>query len=202
MDKLRKTLLLVVSLTGITMASAQEQNSLSSNIGTQFDYILMKSESYRDLKIVKKKWIENLKENVLGSISRTESELSSSKSVLNQQKSQISALQTKLQQTNAELSVYTNSGPTVTFLGIRFNQKLFSTIFTVLLLGSIGAVAFFAFRFKKSNAVTQHSKSVLADLEEEYHEYKRKSIEREQKISRQLQDELNKQKLGNAIKPS
>jgi hypothetical protein len=202
MDKLQKTLLLVVSLTGITMASAQEQNSLSSNIGTQFDYILMKSESYRDLKIVKKKWIENLKENVLGSISRTESELSSSKSVLNQQKSQISALQTKLQQTNAELSVYTNSGPTVIFLGIRFNQKLFSTIFTVLLLGSIGAVVFFAFRFKKSNSVTQHSKSVLADLEEEYHEYKRKSIEREQKISRQLQDELNKQKLGNAIKPS
>jgi hypothetical protein len=202
MDKLRKTLLLVVSLTGITMASAQEQNSLSSNIGTQFDYILMKSESYRDLKIVKKKWIENLKENVLGSISRTESELSSSKSVLNQQKSQISALQTKLQQTKAELSAYTNSGPTVTFLGIRFNQKLFSTLFTVLLLGSIGAVTFFAFKFKKSNAVTLHSKSVLADLEEEYHEYKRKSIEREQKISRQLQDELNKQKLGNAIKPS
>ena len=52
------------------------------------------------------------------------------------------------------------------------------------------------------NCQTNHSKSVLTELEEEYQEYKRKAIEREQKISRQLQDEINKQKSATNSKAS
>jgi hypothetical protein len=72
----------------------------------------------------------------------------------------------------------------------------------VILFGSVIAVLFFALRYKKSNAVTVHSKSLLAELEEEYQNYKQKSIEREQKISRLLQDEINRQKKLNAMNAS
>lgn len=202
MNNLKILLLLVISSLGIAVADAQEKASITSNIANQFDYILMKSESYQDLKIVKRKVIESLQQDVLGSISKIESELHSSKSVMSQQQDQISSLQNKLAATSATLSKYTNQGPKVTFLGIEFDQHVFATLFAVILFGSVIAVLFFALRYKKSNAVTAHSKSLLAELEEEYLNYKQKSIEREQKISRLLQDEINRQKKLNAMNAS
>ncbi|HKX87097.1 MAG TPA: hypothetical protein VJL37_10500 [Flavobacterium sp.] len=202
MNKLKILLLLVISSLGITVANAQEKATITNSIAKQFDYILMKSESYQDLKIVKRKVIESLQQDVLGSISKIESELYSSKSVMSQQQNQISSLQNKLTATSATLSKYTNEGPKVTFLGIEFDQHVFATLFAVILFGSVIAVLFFALRYKKSNAVMAHSKSLLSELEEEYQNYKQKSIEREQKISRLLQDEINRQKKLNAMNAS
>ncbi|GAA4760934.1 hypothetical protein GCM10023230_07390 [Flavobacterium hankyongi] len=178
---------------------AQENQVSTTAIGNQFNTILEKSESYRDLKIVKGQLIQNLKRDVLSSISKIENDLLSSKAVLNQKSEEISTLKEKLGKTNAVLSSYTNKGPTITFLGIEFNKSFFNSFLSFILLGSIVSVVFFFFQFKKMNLATKHSKSVLNDLEEEYQSYKRSAIEREQKISRQLQDELNKQKKNQTI---
>ncbi|RXR21008.1 hypothetical protein EQG63_03465 [Flavobacterium amnicola] len=177
-----------------TITTAQETPSTSTTIINQFDHILTQSESYRDLQIVKRKWIENLKESVTHSYSNLEAQLTDSKAMVQQQKSEIENLKTKLEQTNASLSKYTNAGPTVIFLGIEFNQFVFGTLFSILFFGSLILTCIFAIKYNKSNELTLNAKSVLVELEEEYQEYKRKTIEREQKISRQLQDEINKQK--------
>ncbi|MEX0314527.1 MAG: tRNA (guanine-N1)-methyltransferase, partial [Allomuricauda sp.] len=52
----------------------------------------------------------------------------------------------------------------------------------------------FIYRFRNSNVLTSQAKEALADLEKEFEEHRRRALEREQKISRQLQDELNKNK--------
>ncbi|MEO8515797.1 MAG: hypothetical protein ABI426_03590 [Flavobacterium sp.] len=198
-QKLQIVLFLLFATTAI---NAQEATFNPNNIGSQFDYILNKSENYRDLKIVKTKWIENLKESVTTSYNVIERQLSNSKTVVNTQKAEIGKLQKKLNLTNASLSKYTNIGPTVTFLGIQFNETVFGSLFSILFFGSLITAAIFAIRFNKSNEITQNAKSVLVDLEDEYQEYKRRSIEREQKISRQLQDEINKQKQFGQMKAS
>ena len=64
------------------------------------------------------------------------------------------------------------------------------TIITGLLL----LLLFFIYKFRQSNILTQEAKSGLSDLEMEYEDHRRRALEREQKISRQLQDELNKHK--------
>ncbi|WP_136667202.1 tRNA (guanine-N1)-methyltransferase [Flavobacterium sp. H122] len=194
MSKCRLVSWIVICFSIITSATGQETAATSNSIGNQFNYILEKSESYKDLKVVKKQWIENLKSDVLSSISKVESELNSSKMAFNQQAAQMNSLKVKLDKVNSELQEYTNSGPSITFLGIQFNKSFFNGLLSFILLGSVLSVAFFAYQFKKMNSESTHSKSVLNDLEEEYQEYKRKAIEREQKVSRQLQDELNKQK--------
>ncbi len=181
-------------LFAVAITNAQETSFNSSTIASQFDYILNKSENYRDLKIVKREWIENLKESVTDSYGSLETQLLDSKAMVTNQENEIETLKSKLQQTSASLAVYTNAGPTITFLGIEFDQIVFGTLFSILFFGSLILACLFAIKFKNSNAITQNSKSVLSELEEEYQEYKRRTIEREQKISRQLQDEINKNK--------
>ena len=194
MANLKNLLCVVICFFTVTSFMAQDNQVSSTEIKNQFNTILEKSESYRDLKIVKRQWIQSLKQDVLSSISKIENDLLNSKAVLNQKSEEISTLKEKLSKTNAVLSSYTNKGPTITFLGIEFNRSFFNSFLSFILLGSIVSVVFFFLQFKKMNLVTKHSKSVLKDLEEEYQSYKRNAIEREQKISRQLQDELNKQK--------
>jgi hypothetical protein len=69
------------------------------------------------------------------------------------------------------------------------------------LLGSLLALSlFFMLRYRQSNKLTEQAHKALKDTEEEYDNYKRVSIEREQKVRRELQDEINKQK--NIKKPA
>ena len=189
-------------LFAIATTTAQETSLNSSSIASQFDYILENSESYKDLKIVKKRWIESLKESVTHSYTAMEAQLTDSKAMVQHQNSEMDQLKNKLQETNASLSAYTNAGPTVTFLGIEFDQIVFGTLFSILFFGSLIVTCLFAIKYNKSNAIAQNSKSILSELEDEYQDYKRKAIEREQKISRQLQDELNKQKQFASMKAS
>ncbi|RLD74786.1 MAG: hypothetical protein DRJ07_19300 [Bacteroidetes bacterium] len=55
-------------------------------------------------------------------------------------------------------------------------------------------LVFFIFRFKASNAITKQANGLLTETEEEFEIYKATALEREQKVRRELQDELNKQK--------
>ena len=69
------------------------------------------------------------------------------------------------------------------------------------LLGSLLALSlFFMLRYRQSNKLTEQAQKILKDTEIEYDNYKRVSIEREQKVRRELQDEINKQK--NIKKPT
>ncbi|WP_407267387.1 hypothetical protein R8G64_12630 [Tenacibaculum maritimum] len=42
--------------------------------------------------------------------------------------------------------------------------------------------------------MTKEAKNNLAEIEQEFEEHRKKSLEKEQKIRRQLQDEINKQR--------
>ena len=70
-----------------------------------------------------------------------------------------------------------------------YNGLMWTIIAALLIL-----LLFFIYKFKNSNAVTKQAKKSLLETEEEYEEYRRNSLEREQKVRRQLQDEINKQK--------
>jgi hypothetical protein len=57
------------------------------------------------------------------------------------------------------------------------------------------SLLFFIYKFKNSNSITKHARLALQDLEDEFEEHRKTSVEREQKIRRQLLDEINKQKV-------
>lgn len=63
---------------------------------------------------------------------------------------------------------------------------------TIILL--IIMLSYFIYQFKSSYRITSLAKENLLEVENELAIYKKKSLEREQKLRRQLQDEVNKQR--------
>jgi hypothetical protein len=51
---------------------------------------------------------------------------------------------------------------------------------------------YFIFKFSSSNVLTKEAQNSLLDVEQEFEQHRKKSLEREQKLRRQLQDEVNK----------
>ena len=80
----------------------------------------------------------------------------------------------------------------VSLFGMVINRDTYSvfgwTFFLGLLLFSIAMY----YRFKKANEITESSKMVLQELEDEYENFRRVCIEREQNLRRQLFDEIKK----------
>ncbi len=65
------------------------------------------------------------------------------------------------------------------------------TMWTLVCLLMITAL-FFAIKFKNSHVLTAHAKESLARMEDEFDSFRKFARDREQLLSRELQDEVNK----------
>ncbi|MEH6704218.1 tRNA (guanine-N1)-methyltransferase [Galbibacter orientalis] len=198
----RKNLLTATSLilfsifTVIAQESDKKELSLTEgSIDNQFEYIFQKANNYQDYKVVKKNWLLLLKKNTLDSVARLEKELATSEQLTSTQKSKIDNLNKELASTNQQLATVTEEKDSISFFGALINKPAYKGIMWGIVAILALILGFFVYKFKNANTVTQEAQKSLAELEEEYEEHRRKALEREQKARRQLQDEINKQKL-------
>ena len=178
--------------------SAQEKEELSLNDGSidkQFEYVMEEANNYRNYKVVKTEWLNTLKKNTLDSIARLEKELGSSKELTSTQKAEIDGLKEELANINEQLSNITEEKDSISFFGTLINKPVYKSIMWGIVAALTLVLLLFIYKFKNANAITQQAKQSLSELEMEYEEHRRKALEREQKARRQLQDEINKQKM-------
>ena len=82
----------------------------------------------------------------------------------------------------------------ISFLGIQLNKSTYTiTVWSIILLLII-ALFYFIYQYKNSYQIILHAKKNVLEAENELANNKKKSLEREQKLRRQLQDEINKQR--------
>ena len=76
--------------------------------------------------------------------------------------------------------------------GTQLNKTTYSIILWFIITVLALFLIFFVFKFSKSHILTKEAQENLNDIEQEFDNHRKKSIEREQKLRRQLQDEINK----------
>ena len=187
--------------------SAANEGSLNSgNIESQFDYLYKKSFKWTDpntgqrYKTVKVNHLFKFKNNILDSLKSGRKKLLDIQKVVAAQKSEIEALKLELGTINKKLGSVTEEKDSIRFLGIPLSKASYNTILWTIIAALTAGLILFITRFKRSNAITVQAKRDKADIEQEYDEHRRRSLEREQKLRRELQDELNKQKYAQTTK--
>lgn len=166
----------------------------NGTIESQFDYLYRKSSSYQEYKVVKKTFYQKIKGNVLDSMSALKKDLIDTKKLVEVQGEEIKRLKSDLLTTNDNLTAVTKEKDNIKFLGIPMTKGSYNSLLWTIIFSLVALLLFFIFRFKSSNTITVQSKNLLSDTEKEFEAYKAKALEREQKVRRELQDELNKQK--------
>lgn len=176
----------------------QDQKTKASlNNGTiesQFDYLYRKSSSYQEYKVVKQTFFRKIKGNVLDSLNNLKEELSNTKQIVASQGDEINSLKNDLKTTNDNLTSVSKEKDNIKFLGIPLTKASYNSILWSLIAGLIAFLLFFIYKYNASNTITKQANELLAETEEEFDTYKAIALEREQKVRRELQDELNKKK--------
>ncbi len=198
-----RLLFILLSLLTVGFMTAQEtsQSDLSldkGHIDSQFEYIYKKSGNYRadgkKYEVVRTISLDKLRRNVLDSLSEFNKKAVELKTTISGHESTIASLNKKLEETTNNLTSVTEEKDSMSFLGMLVSKITYNTILWTIVAGLLGLFLFFVYKFRRSNILTQEAKTSLTEVEEEYEDHRRRALEREQKISRQLQDEINKYK--------
>ncbi len=190
-------MVLLFHLVHETTTAQKSVEKLSLNEGTienQFNYVIKKSNDYEDFKMVKSWWLYRLKTHVLDSMKIEKEKLSKSISLTVEKIKEIESLRATLQTTNDKLSLAVREKNNLVFLGITMNKATYNSIMWVLIAGLTVLLGAFVFLYRRSNAVTIQTKASLSELKEEYEDYRKRTLEREQKTVRKLYDEILKYK--------
>lgn len=195
---------LVFSVNSVNAQTNTEETeeTLSLNSGTidsQFEYVLKKSGNFKGTngqmyEAVKRNSLFTLKAHVLDSLNTTYAKLDNLEKTVEDQKNEIENLKSQLSNTQNTLDQTNSEKNNMALLGMQTSKTNYNVIMWSIIVALLGFLLFFIYKFKGSNSSTREAKLKLEEVESEYEEHRRTALEREQKVRRQLQDEINKNK--------
>ncbi|WP_026449714.1 hypothetical protein [Aequorivita capsosiphonis] len=164
------------------------KNTLNDQMTQAFD----KSNSYQEYKVIKKTQLATLKRNILDSVSGFDKRINAQERELALQKSEIDSLGQNLKSTQQNLSDSKEKEDGIEILGILTSKATYNSIMWTIILVLLLISGFLFYRFLNSHKITNAAQLKMAEMEIELEDYRRNSLEREQKLRRKLQDEINK----------
>ncbi len=188
---------LLFSFTFLNAQTKPETDKLSLNSGSidnQFEYVIRKSNNYQEYKVVKKNWLYTLKAHTMDSLKAVHKQLGDTKQIVSNQSNQINVLKTNLTDTQNTLTATNAEKDSMSLFGIQMSKTGYNILMWSIIGGLLAFLLFFIYKFNNSNTITRSANKMLAETEEEFEEHRKRALEREQKVMRRLQDELNKQK--------
>lgn len=189
---MKKPIILTATLLSfITISFAQGDKN---TIDEQFTKMIQESNSYQTYKVVSKNQLDILQRNVRDSISQFHTTISNNNKIFQDTKVALDSLTTKLNTSEIALNQALERENNLEVFGIGTHKSTFQTIVWSIIGILILTLAMLFYRFKKSHTDTKDALKKLSETEHELEEVRRMSLEREQKIRRQLQDEINKNK--------
>lgn len=194
------SVILLVTLSFQTIKAQTEtetEEKLSLNSGTidnQFEYLIQKSGKYQDYKVVKRTWLFTLKAHVTDTLKAVHKDLSDTQAVVKKQADEIASLKSNLENTKSTLNATNDEKDNISLFGVQTSKASYKVLMWSIIGGLFALLLLFIYKFKGSNSSTREAKHKLEEVETEFEEHRRTALEREQKVRRQLQDELNKHK--------
>jgi preprotein translocase subunit SecF len=171
---------------------AQENGLEGGSIKSQFDYIKSVSTNYQDYKVVKRTQLDQLESNITDSISAYQKQIVDIKTQLNEQKANIEGLNAEIVRTNGDLEEAISQKDSFYFFGTYLHKNLYNNLMWGLVIALALILIISYFRFRRSHVITAETKKRLEEVQEEYEQHRKNTLERERKLNRQLVDALNK----------
>lgn len=177
--------------TGLIFAQNQT-TSVADSINSQFKDVIESANNYQDYKVVKRFKLENLRKTTREEIQGLEENIVGLNKKIDQQQAQIDQIQQKLKKANTDVENATKSKEELSFLGIRTQKGTYKTIVWIVVLLLVLILIFFIYKYKQSHRITVEARDNLKANEHEFDDYRKKALEKQQRLGRQLQDERNK----------
>lgn len=193
MKRISLGILALLFLCGVQVVLAQDENTTQPSLdkGTlesQFDYIYSVSNNFQEYKVVKRTNLDQLKSNILDSIKVSREKVSVLNLELKSQKDSIGNLNSKLETAEVQKQEAIEAKDNFEFFGIGVDKTVYSTFMWLLVGGLVIALAFFSIQFFRSFQKIKKAQLNLEEVQEEFDQHRKNTLERERKMKRELID--------------
>ena len=157
-----------------------------------FQQLIDRSGAWQNFKMLDRGKLAAFQRSMTDSINGVRSQLVAEKQKVKENQATIKELNDKITEIQAALDQTKDQKDSVNFFGLLISKSLYNTIMWSIVLALASLLVLYIYKFSNGNVVTKKSINDLNELQEEYENYRKAAIEREQKVRRQLQDEINK----------
>ena len=157
-----------------------------------FQQLIDRSGAWQNFKMLDRGKLAAFQRSMTDSINGVRSQLVAEKQKVKENEATIEELNDKITEIQAALDQTKDQKDSVSFFGALVSKGLYNTIMWGIVLALASLLVLYIYKFSNGNVVTKKSINDLNELQEEYENYRKAAIEREQKVRRQLQDEINK----------
>lgn len=190
---MKKALLLsILSISLFQNTQGQDTSNGLNPVEVDFTNLIETSNDYQGFKVVDYNELINLKNRTSQYFATQNEEIISQQSTIHEQQDEIARLTQDLERSQRELEEVRADKDAITFLGMPFSKEGYMAFMWGLVLLLVLALLFFVYRYKQSNTLTVEARDNLWATEKEFEAYREKSLEKEQHLGRQLQDERNR----------
>ena len=192
---MRMLFILLVGLAAFHVSFSQaDPDGLKENPSLQerFLYMKSKSQSYGAYKVVKESVMDGVWKIANDTIAAKEASIKTAQANINKLKAELDKSLEAYKAKEKSMEEIMHASTHINVIGIDFNKGTFITTVAVIVAGLLVMLGLVIGRMKlQANSLAERNLAVSA-LTHEFDEYKHRAMERQTKLSRELQDERNK----------
>ncbi len=167
-------------------------NADAQSLDDQFRELRDGSETFKVYKVIKQTELNAFWSVVMDSVKEVRSELAEAYLTIEKQRVDMSERDKTITGKDEEISELEYSASHISVLGIGMFKEAYLAISFTLVALLIAALVFLYGRSKTSIATARKKVQEYAKLNADYEEYKKDSLEKQMKLRRELQTQINK----------
>lgn len=197
--------LLVSSITLAQEQPAQQQPQQPAKVSPQattlqgnyslddrFNLVKTKSQSFQDYKVIKEFVLDGFWKITKDSVNKGKASLREANAKIKQLENDVLIAKNNLQAKEASVADITYDSTHISMLGIPFTKSAFLILATIVVVGLVLLLLTLLGALRLTRSSMKERALTVDLLTKEFDEYKKKALDKETKILRQLQDERNK----------
>lgn len=177
------------------LAQPQAEAALDKDAKTLSErYVVMKdkSETFNEYKVIKEYILDGMWKLTKDSIKKVHGELTAAKKEVEELQISLAAAANTVKQKEDSMAEIEYASTHITVLGVDFTKSFFVGLVGLVLLGMLLLIGLVTGRLKMIYQSLKEKMDAENMISKEYENYKRKALEKQMKLSRELQNERNK----------
>ncbi len=157
-------------------------------------YHMMKSKSqtFQDYKVIKENVLDGVWKITRDSIRTNKARLTEAKGTISSMEAEMKDIRLVLEQEEASMEEMVYASTHISVAGVSLAKRMFVGMVVVTLLGLLLMLGALIGKLKLMNSSLKEKIDLINSTSFEFEDYKRKSLDRQTKLSRELQNERNK----------
>jgi hypothetical protein len=188
--------ILLILLFVASLANAQPAVKAieDKELGLQERYQVMKagSQTYENYKVIRENILDGFWKITLDSVRDIKKTLAASNAEIGSLKIEIQSLKDSIRTQQASVEDILFDSTHINVLGIPFSKGVFIVIVASIIGALIFLVSTVFARMKYLNSLANEKALIATSITHEFEEYKKKALDKQTKLSRELQNERNK----------